>query len=111
MVAYNAQTSRYPRVNTAADAVDTLRILRCRATPAKSRIMGAADGIIIATIITTHMGTSQRSCGPPASAAIGIAMPGGMAEDIVRLIWMMYPQARAARRARPPATTSREPGG
>src|SRR6185503_18227278 len=105
--AYNAQTRRYPRVNTAADAVGTWRTCRCRATPAKSRIMGAAEGIIIATIITIHIGTSQSSSGPVGAPGIGIAMLAGMPEDIVRLMWMMYPHDRAARRARPPATTSR----
>ena len=36
--------------------------------------MGAAEGSIMATIITIHIGTSQPSAGEPDAPGIGIAM-------------------------------------
>ena len=49
--------------------------LRRRATPSKSRIVGAADGSIIATIMTVHMPINQASVGvlpTPVPATLGI---------------------------------------
>ena len=45
--------------------------------------------------------------GPVGAPGIGIAMLASVPGNIVRLMWTMYPHARAARKARPPATTSR----
>jgi hypothetical protein len=74
-------------VKTAADAVGTFVARRRRATLAKRRMAGAAEGTIIATIITTHIGISQPSWGAPASPDIGIAIAAW--GDIARPVWMM----------------------
>jgi hypothetical protein len=69
--------------------------------------VGAAEGTIIATIITIHIGTSHPSSGAPASPGIGIAIAIAACGDITRPRWMMYPQASAVRPASPAATTTR----
>ncbi len=68
-------------------------------------MVGAAEGTIIATIITIHIGTSHPSSGAPASPGIGIAIAAW--GDITRPMWMMYAQASAATPTSPAATMTR----
>jgi len=78
MVAYSAHARRYPVVKTQAEAVATPRALRWPATVAKRSIIGAAEGTIIATIITIHIGINQTRAGPLPGIGIGIAWSGDM---------------------------------
>ena len=87
-------------MNTAAGTAGTPCWRRRLETALNSRIVGAADGSIIATIMTNHMPTSHASPG----IAIVIVMPA-CADGAAAC--STYAHARAASTARPAAVTIR----
>jgi hypothetical protein len=106
------QTARYPRRKIATGTSGRAVARRRSFTVRKARIMGAADGTIIATIITTHITNRSRTVGTPQSVSPGMTMPGisipGMSIPCIAVsVWNRYNQARTAMAARQPPIISR----
>jgi hypothetical protein len=72
---------------------------------ANSRIVGDAEGTIIATIMTVHIGTSHASWGAPAFPRIGITIAAS--GDMLLPSRTTYSQASAVMKKIPATITIR----
>jgi len=107
-IAENAvQTARYPKMKMATGTNG--RSVACRRwfTVRKARIIGAADGTIMATIITAHITKRSRTVVGPHSWKSSMTMPGISISGISILVWKRYNQARTTMAARQPLMISR----
>jgi hypothetical protein len=116
-IAENAvQTARYPKMKMATGTNG--RSVACRRwfTVRKARIIGAADGTIMATIITAHIANLRpnsvavHGCTPVTASIIGaIGRPLMSADSVAirRAVTTMYTQAATVMPPRPANTAGR----
>ena len=72
---YAVQTARYPARKMPTGTSGRAAVCRRRLTPRKASTIGAAEGTIMATIITAHITKSNRTVVAPHSWAPAISMP------------------------------------
>src|SRR6266851_4701138 len=101
------QTARYPRRKMVTGTYGRSAACRRWFTLRKARIMGAADGTIMATIITVHITKRSRTVVGPHSWRSSMTMPGISMAGIAALVWRRYNQARTTMAARQPPMINR----